>query len=85
MITWIKNRRKYSYKKLYEEVYGDGYYNKGLKREYNFLSSICSMWASEVKRISPLLLEAQDLLKENGLETQSMKASREILEKYEAK
>ena len=58
------------------------YQDKGCKREYAFLSSICSMWASESKRLGPLLQEAQDLLKEHGLETQSMKASREVLLKY---
>ena len=86
-ILWFRRWREESYKDLFRAIYGDERYehDKGLKREYSFLSQICGMWSFEVKRLSPLLREAQDLLRENGLETQSMKANREVLEKFGVK
>lgn len=83
-ITWFRRWRKESYKDLYHCIYGNPKYeqDKGLKREWRFSAEICGMWANEVKRLRPLLREAQDMLEEVGLETASMKANREILAKY---
>jgi hypothetical protein len=47
VIKWIKLRRKYSYKDLYEMYFGGSHEgDKGLKREYDFMLSILLGWKS---------------------------------------
>ncbi len=50
-LTYLSRRKKKSYTQLWEALYGDGWYEKGLYREYAFTSEICAGWASEAKRL----------------------------------
>jgi Mg2+ and Co2+ transporter CorA len=46
VITYLKFRRKYSYNDLCRELFGNGEYEKGLRREYRFLVEVIGSWRS---------------------------------------
>ena len=49
--TYLSRRKQKSYTELWEALYGDGWYEKGLYREYEFMSWISSGWAEDAKRL----------------------------------
>ena len=50
-LTYLSRRKDKSYTQLWEALYGDGWYEKGIYREYNFTREVCAGWASEAKRL----------------------------------
>jgi hypothetical protein len=50
IILYFQRRRKHSYTDLWEMVYGDGEFSKGLIREYEFTQEIAHMWKVEYDR-----------------------------------
>lgn len=44
LITYLKRRKKHSYTQLWEMVYGDGWYEKGLIREHRLMVEAALHW-----------------------------------------
>ena len=89
-LTYLSRRKDKSYTQLWESLYGDGWYEKGLYREYRFMSEICAGWASEAKRLrEELKLDQLDVgdLEESayqaGFEVACQKISKRIKDEIE--
>jgi hypothetical protein len=44
IILYFQRRREHSYTELWEMLYGDGEFNKGLIREYQFAREVSRTW-----------------------------------------
>jgi hypothetical protein len=75
-LTYLSRRKDKSYTQLWEALYGDGWYEKGIYREYDFIREISAMWASEAKRLRKEL--EQDHLDVGDLEESAFQAGFQI-------
>jgi hypothetical protein len=86
MFKWIKRWKKIGYKELYYLHFGGAHEgDKGCKREYNFLKEVLGGWKSAYEDEKSLLIEAENLLRDNNIETPKEKRRREFLEEMSKK
>jgi hypothetical protein len=63
--TYLSRRKQKSYTQLWEALYGDGWYEKGLYRDHEFFLWVSSGWAEDAKRLKK---EVDELKKELELD-----------------
>lgn len=47
LITYLDRRKEHSYTQLWEMIYGDGWYDKGLIREHYLMAEAANHWRRE--------------------------------------
>lgn len=60
IILYFQRRRKHSYTDLWEMLYGDGEFSKGLIREYQFAREISRTWKIEYDRCKEARYTSED-------------------------
>jgi hypothetical protein len=85
MLTWIKRWKKTGYRELWHRHYGGAHEgDKGCDREYNFMLEVTSGWRDAYQSERSLRLEAETLLRDNGIEPPTDKRDRQFIETMEA-
>ena len=79
MITWWKRWRKVGYRKLWTIHFGNEWH-KGCEREYNFMHDVLGGWREAYDHTKATLHEAEELLRQNGIEPPTDKRKRELNE-----
>lgn len=82
-MKWLKRWHKIGYKELWHLHYGGAHEgDKGCEREYDFLLEAMSGWKDAYRSEQSLRLEAEELLRENGIEPPLDRRFREVAERY---
>lgn len=81
-MKWLKRWHKIGYKELWHLHYGGAHEgDKGCQREYDFLFQIMSGWKGAYESERSLRLEAEEVLKSNGIEPPIERRFREVVER----
>ena len=84
-MKWLQRWRKIGYRELWHLHYGGAHEgDKGCEREYRFLHEVLGGWKQAESNTRSLLLEAEQLLRDNGIEPPTAKRWREFTEKVNA-
>jgi hypothetical protein len=81
-MKWLKRWHEIGYRKLWYLHFG-GYHegDKGCEREYNFLAEVTSGWHHAFDSERSLRAEAEQMLREGGIEPPSDRRLRELRER----
>ena len=86
MRQWMQRWRKIGYRQLWRLHYGGAHEgDKGCEREYRFLVEVSSSWRNAYESERSLLLEAEQLLRDNAVEPPTEKRTREFAERMKAR